>query len=80
MTPELLAEAKRAVQVVAPDGSRLAAGRAALFVLEAVGWHPRLARLGRRPPFVWGVELGYRVVAAHRPFFARFLFRSADPN
>ena len=75
MTPELREQARRAVQVITREGDRLAAGRAALFVLEEIGWHPRLARLGQRRPFVWAVELGYRIVARNRSFFGRFLFR-----
>ena len=80
MTPDLYARAERAVQVLTDDGRRLQAGRASLFVLEAIGWHPRLARLGRHRPFVWLVELGYRLVANNRGFFARFLFRSPGPD
>lgn len=32
--------------------------------------------LGWIPPNVWMLQLGYRVMARHRPFFASFLFRS----
>ena len=75
MTPALVEDARRAVQVITGDGRRLAGGRAGLFVLEEIGWHPVLARLGRHWPLVWLVDLGYRIVAGHRSFFARFLFR-----
>jgi hypothetical protein len=75
MTDELFARCERAVHVLAGDGTRLAGGRATMFVLERIGWHPRLARALRVPPLSWATELGYRVVAANRPFFARFLFR-----
>jgi predicted DCC family thiol-disulfide oxidoreductase YuxK len=75
MTDALAARCVRAVHVLAPDGTLLAGGRATLFILEQVGWWPRLARLGRRRPLVWLVELGYRIVARNRPFFGRFLFR-----
>jgi hypothetical protein len=74
MTDALAVECARAVHVLAPDGTRLRAGRASLFVLERIGF-PRLARVLRVPPLVWAVETGYRVVARNRPFFARFLFR-----
>ena len=74
MTDALAAECERAVHVLGPDGTRLRAGRASLFVLERTGF-PRLARVLRRPPLVWAVEAGYQVVARNRPFFARFLFR-----
>jgi len=34
------------------------------------------ARCLAAPPFLWVVELGYRIVAANRQLFARFLFRN----
>jgi predicted DCC family thiol-disulfide oxidoreductase YuxK len=75
MTPALYAACARAVHVVTADGSVLRAGRACLFVLEQLGWGWK-ARLLTLPPFLWAVELGYRIVAANRPFFSRFLFRN----
>ena len=78
MTPELREASKRAVQVLTSDGRVLAAGRATLFVLREVGWHPRLVALASVPPFVWAVELGYRAVARNRGFFGRFLFRKGS--
>jgi hypothetical protein len=74
MTDALAERCARAVHVLGPDGTLLAAGRASLFVLERIGF-PRLGRVLRVPPLVWGVEVGYQLVARHRPFFARFLFR-----
>jgi len=74
MTDALAERCARAVHVLGPDGTLLAAGRASLFVLERIGF-PRLGRVLRVPPLVWAVEIGYRLVARHRPFFARFLFR-----
>ena len=56
------------------DGTRLSGGRACLFVLEQIGWHPLLARLGCQRPLIWGVETGYRLVAGHRDIAARLLF------
>lgn len=49
--------------------------RALLFVGGRIGfgW---ITWLGWVPPFVWGLQLGYRFMATHRPWFARFLFRS----
>ena len=73
MTPDLYAACERAVHVVAADGTVLRAGRACLFILERIGWGG-WARVLRLPPFLWVIELGYRIVAANRPFFARFLF------
>ncbi|MBI2466636.1 MAG: DUF393 domain-containing protein [Candidatus Rokubacteria bacterium] len=74
MTDVLAARCARAVHVLGPDGSLLAAGRACLFVLGKLGW-PRLARVLSLPPFVWLVEAGYWLVARNRGFFSLFLFR-----
>ncbi len=74
MTPELFAACKKAVHVVTMEGEILRAGRASLFLLEQIGWRIP-ARILALPPFIWAVELGYRIVAANRPFFARFLFK-----
>lgn len=76
LTPALRAQARSAVQVVTADGRHLAAGRAILFALEETHWHVRAVRLARRRPVIWLVELGYWLVARHRSFFGRFLFRS----
>jgi predicted DCC family thiol-disulfide oxidoreductase YuxK len=76
MTPALREEAARAVQVIANAGHIVSGGRAVLFALEQVGWHPRLARIASHPPFIWLVSLGYRVVANNRQFFSRIFFRS----
>jgi hypothetical protein len=76
MTPALREQAREAVQVITAGGRQLAAGRAMLFVLEEINWHPSLVRLAGRRPFIWAVELGYWIVARNRPFFGRLLFRS----
>jgi hypothetical protein len=76
MTDRLREQAKHALQVVTTDGHPLSAGKAVLFALQEIGWHPLLARLGQLPPFIWLVELGYWVVARNRPFFSRFLSAS----
>jgi hypothetical protein len=75
MTDALAARCARAVHVLGPDGTLLAGGRASLFVLDRIGWWPRLVRVLGVPPLVWAVEAGYRVVARHRPLFGRVLFR-----
>ena len=62
------------MHVITADGRVLRAGRASLFVLERIGWG-WLARALSRPPFVWGVEFAYWIVAKNRNFFARFVFR-----
>ncbi len=80
MTPALYAACAQAVHVVRQDGRILRGGRAALFVIAQFGGGWTLAaRLLRLPPFVWAVEAAYRVVAAHRDFFARFLFTKERP-
>jgi predicted DCC family thiol-disulfide oxidoreductase YuxK len=75
MTPRLRQQAERAVQVITPEGRQISGGRAVLYVLQQVGWHPWLVRFASRWPLVWGVELGYRLVARNRALFSRFLFR-----
>jgi predicted DCC family thiol-disulfide oxidoreductase YuxK len=76
MTPALREQARNAVQVMTTDGRQLSAGRAVLFVLEEIGWHPSAVRLAGRRPFIWVVELGYWIVARNRSVFSRVLFRS----
>ena len=76
MTPALREQARKAVQVMTADGRQLSAGRAMLFVLEEIDWHPGTVRLAARRPFIWAVELGYWIVARNRSLFGRFLFRS----
>ncbi len=73
MTPTLRVACEKAVHVLTTDGRVLRAGRASLFVLEQIGYRA-IARLLRLPPLIWAVELGYKIVAANRPFFSRFLF------
>ena len=68
---------RRAIHVIRADGSVLRAGRAALYVLERVGWGA-LARFLAYPPMIWFVELGYWIVARNRRFFAKFLFTSRE--
>lgn len=75
MTAELAKACARAVHVIKADGQVLRAGRAALFILENVGWGA-VARVLACPPFIWIVELCYWVVARNRPFFAKFMFTS----
>lgn len=74
MTWELAEACAKSIHVVTDYGTTLKAGRACLFVLGALGWR-WTARVLWLPPFVWLVELGYQLVARHRTFFSRFLFR-----
>jgi len=80
MTDALARRCEEAIHVVAPDGRVVAAaGRAGLLMVEELGWR-RLASLLRLPPFVWGVEAGYKFVARNRPAVARFFFTHEDPE
>jgi hypothetical protein len=58
MTPAPREQARNAVQVITANGHQLSAGRAMIFVLEGIGWHPRAVRLAARRPFIWAVDLG----------------------
>jgi predicted DCC family thiol-disulfide oxidoreductase YuxK len=74
MTAALCAACERSVHVLPASGGCLRAGRACLFVLERLGWG-WLARLLAVPPFVWVIEIAYRLVADHRRVFSRIMFR-----
>ena len=74
MDEALAAACRRAVHLCHPDGRWERAGRACLSVLELAGCQ-NMARLLRLPPLVWGVELGYWVVARNRGLFSRLVFR-----
>lgn len=78
MSPELQQQARRALQVITRNGRRLSAGRAVLFVLEELDWHPTLVRLAQQQPFLWAVELGYGLVAHNRGLLARLLSRRRE--
>ena len=73
MTDALAARCARAVHIITPEGNVFSAGRASLYVLDRIGWHTFAAVLSR-PPLVWLVELGYRLIARHRGFASRILF------
>ena len=75
LTPAQRQRAERAILVIAPDGRYRSAGRAVLFALQEIGWHPWLARLAQKKPLVWLVELGYWLVARNRPLLSKLLFR-----
>lgn len=72
MTPALHDACASAVHLVTPSGAIYRAGDAVLAVLGILGWG-RAARLLRRRPFIWAIEIGYRWVADHRPFVARLI-------
>ena len=72
VSPQLRAACARAMHVLTTDGRVLKAGRASLFVLGEIGW-PLAARVLAWPPFLWAVELGYRLVADNRGRLSRWL-------
>lgn len=61
--------------MITADGQVLRAGRAALFILEGLGWWVKPLRW---PPMIWFVELGYSLVANNRMFFSKFLFTKRE--
>jgi len=75
MTDALRDACRKAVHVITDSGEILRAGRAVLFVLEEIGFYPAFMRLLAHRPFIFAVEWGYAIVARHRSFFARILFR-----
>ena len=75
MTPEIYEACKKAMHVVTADGKILHGGRAMMFVLERINWgYEIVPRFLSLPPMIWFVELGYKLVAANRQFFSRFIF------
>ena len=78
MTPQLYEACRQAVHIVTAGGRVIKAGRASLFVLEQLGYPKWLIRPLTWPPLIWGVELGYWLVAHNRPFFSKFLFTGQE--
>lgn len=74
MDDALRAACRDAIHVITADGKLLRAGRAAMYVLERIGWGA-FARFLTYPPMIWFVELGYWIVARNRKFFSKFMFR-----
>ena len=77
MTPELALACEKAIYIVHSDGSMTRAGRAILHLFETIGYR-RTARLFGYIPFVWGVELGYWLVARNRYLASRLFFTRED--
>jgi len=75
MTPPLYEACKKAMHLVTDDGEILRGGRAMMFVLERINWgYGILPGFLSLPPMIWFVELGYKIIAANRQFFSRFIF------
>ncbi len=76
LTPELRQACSKAMHVIQANGDILKGGRAALFCTRFTRWH-QLARIGEWPVFLPFVELGYKIVAANRGLFSKWLFTGA---
>ena len=74
MTDVVRARCAEVIHLRFEDGTMITGGRAILQMLSVLGAGP-LARLCSWPPFVWGVEALYWLVAHNRVFFDRLLFR-----
>lgn len=68
---------ERALHVSTADGKLIRGGRAFLFIAKRLGWGFAADALSV-PPFIWLVEMFYRIVASNRSFFANFLFRGYE--
>ncbi|MCL6649601.1 MAG: DUF393 domain-containing protein, partial [Chloroflexi bacterium] len=77
--PHLPAARTQAVQVLTPEGQLLAGGRALPYLLAAIG-HPHLARVLGSPLLLPFLALGYRVLARHRFWLGKVLFRREPPG
>lgn len=78
MNPQLYEACKDAAHIITNEGKIINAGRAGMFVFEAIGYPHWLVRPFTWPPLVWFTELGYKIIANNRPFFSRFLFKDED--
>src|SRR5256886_6521497 len=74
MTEALARRCAHVIHVLTPEGVVLSAGRASLYLMDAVGWR-RFSAVFSTRPLIWLVEAAYRVVAGRRQWFSRFLFR-----
>ncbi len=74
MTQALRDACVRSIHVLTTDGQTLNGADAVYFIYEEVGYSA--ARVLRYPPFIQVSELGYRVVAANRMLFSKFLFKN----
>jgi predicted DCC family thiol-disulfide oxidoreductase YuxK len=77
VTEEVRRASVHALHVVTAEGRVLSAGRASLFVIGHIGW-PLTARVLSWPPFIWAVELGYRLVAHNRGRLSRWFPGSTE--
>jgi len=78
ISPELRAACQNAVHVVTAGGQVLKAGRACLYCGRFTRWN-RVARLLEVPPLIWGVEIGYWLIANNRSRVSGWLFADEPP-
>lgn len=78
MTPAMYEACKQAIHIITPKGEVIKAGRAGIFILEAIGYPRWLTRPFTWLPLVWLTEWGYRLVADNRVFFSKFIFTEAQ--
>ncbi len=78
MTSQLYEACRQAAHVITSDGRIISAGKAGMFVMEAVGYPRWLIRPFTWPPLVWLTEVGYKIVAKNRPFFSRIMFKGEE--
>ena len=45
-----------------------------MFIYDELGYP--LVAMGRRRPFIWGLDVGYDVMANNRKVFSKFFFRN----
>lgn len=77
ITAEVARACDKSVHLLLPDGQMLTGGRAVMQALKLVGWR-LIPAIFSVPPFSWGLELGYKVVAKNRLLFSRLLFPRAS--
>lgn len=65
--------------MIEPDGTQHRGSKGVLHVFHGLGWRVS-ATVAGMPPFGWVTEGCYRVFAANRRFFARFVFWPAHPD
>jgi predicted DCC family thiol-disulfide oxidoreductase YuxK len=76
MNEAFAADCARALHVRTMDGRMLRGADAVLFTYQILGW--RLAAVVRMRPFIWPVELLYKIVAANRYVFSKLFYTGGD--
>lgn len=74
MTEELRKKCERAIHVITTDGSILGGAKAVMFIKSKTGWG-WFAKILSLPPFIWLLQLTYRIVANNRHAFSKWFYR-----